>query len=209
MKPDSIIFDMDGTLWDANDTYVKAWNNAFQRLHIPKTMSKSWLSGMVGWERKNVLANVLPEYSIEEREVIITQIIEIQDELIIKEGGKLYDGVKKGLQELSAKYPLLIVSNCAENTIQQMMNFCGISEFITDEIAHGVNKMPKSHNIALIAERNNLKKPFYVGDTEGDGIESRKANVPFVFVDYGFGKTLDYDYRFNSFEELTAYFMAL
>ena len=28
---DALIFDMDGTLWDAVDTYAEIWNMAFER----------------------------------------------------------------------------------------------------------------------------------------------------------------------------------
>ncbi|HEX3385818.1 MAG TPA: hypothetical protein VHS53_11545 [Mucilaginibacter sp.] len=30
--PDSLIFDMDGTLWDAVDTYAASWNIVFAEL---------------------------------------------------------------------------------------------------------------------------------------------------------------------------------
>jgi len=33
-KPDSLIFDMDGTLWDAVDTYAASWNLVFNELGI-------------------------------------------------------------------------------------------------------------------------------------------------------------------------------
>ena len=28
-KPDALVLDMDGTLWDAVDTYTLCWNKAF------------------------------------------------------------------------------------------------------------------------------------------------------------------------------------
>ncbi len=33
-KPDSLIFDMDGTLWDAVDTYAHSWNVVFSEMGI-------------------------------------------------------------------------------------------------------------------------------------------------------------------------------
>jgi phosphoglycolate phosphatase len=89
------------------------------------------------------------------------------------------------------------------------MDWAGINEHIIDEIAYGTNQMPKHHNIKLLIERHQLKNPVYVGDTEGDGEQSRLAGIPFVFVSYGFGRTDDHDMRFDSFTELTEYFMGL
>ncbi|WP_369124785.1 HAD family hydrolase, partial [Mucilaginibacter sp. 10I4] len=47
-KPDSLIFDMDGTLWDAVDTYAHSWNVVFAELGIDKTITRDVLAGMVG-----------------------------------------------------------------------------------------------------------------------------------------------------------------
>ena len=47
--------------------------------------------------------------------------------------------------------------------------------------------MPKSENIKLIIERNNLKNAIYVGDTELDMEAAFAAGIPFVFAEYGFG----------------------
>lgn len=45
----------------------------------------------------------------------------------------------------------------------------------------------KDENIKLIVKRNNLKNPVYVGDTQGDFLACKNANVPFIFAAYGFG----------------------
>jgi phosphoglycolate phosphatase len=121
----------------------------------------------------------------------------------------LYDGVKEGLPQLAGKYPIFILSNCAKGIIRLFIDWAGIDEHITDELAHGVNFMPKNHNIKLLMEQHGLKNPVYIGDTAGDGEESRKAGVPFVFVSYGFGETDDYDVKFDNFKSLTDYFMGL
>ncbi|MDF2430867.1 MAG: phosphoglycolate phosphatase, partial [Mucilaginibacter sp.] len=54
-KPDSLIFDMDGTLWDAVDTYAESWNLVFKELAINKTITRNELAKMVGWEGKKVI----------------------------------------------------------------------------------------------------------------------------------------------------------
>jgi phosphoglycolate phosphatase len=208
-KPDSIIFDMDGTLWDAVDTYAESWNIVFKELGIDKTIHRSELAKMVGWEGKKVHAAILPDFDDEKRQAIYAKVVELRHELLPKNGGVLYGGVKEGLQQLSGKYQLYIVSNCAKGLIRVFMDWAGINEHIIDEIAYGTNYMPKHHNIKLLIERHNLKSPVYVGDTEGDGEQSRLAGIPFVFVSYGFGETDDHDLRFDSFTDFTRYFMAL
>jgi phosphoglycolate phosphatase len=129
--------------------------------------------------------------------------------LISEKGGILYDGVKDGLKLLAEKYPLFILSNCAKGIIRQFIDWAGIDDLIKDELAHGVNFMPKNHNIKLLMDKHGLKTPVYIGDTEGDGQQSRLAGIPFVFVSYGFGQTDDYDLKFDDFNSLVKYFVNL
>ena len=55
-------------------------------------------------------------------------------------------------------------------------------------------------------ERNNLKSPVYVGDTQGDLQSAIDANIPFVFAEYGFGNVDRYDYKIEKFEDLLKIF---
>ncbi len=208
-KPDSLIFDMDGTLWDAVDTYAESWNQVFKEFGIDKAITREELAQMVGWEGKKVMAVLMPDFDEDMQQKIFTAVMENRRLLLPHRGGVLYDGVMEGLQQLAGKYPLFILSNCAKGIIRLFIDWAGINEHITDEMAHGINFMPKHHNIKLLAEKHGLKTSVYIGDTAGDGEQSRQAGVPFVFVSYGFGATDDYDLKFDDFRSLTAYFMSL
>ena len=208
-KPDSIIFDMDGTLWDAVDTYTESWNIVFRELGIDKTIDRDELAKMVGWEGKKVWNAIMPDYNEEKQQEIYAKVNEVRRVLLPQKGGVLYDGVKEGLSQLATKYQLFIVSNCAKGIIRLFIDWAGIDQHIIDEVAYGTNYMPKHHNIKMLIDRHNLKNPVYVGDTEGDGEQSRLAGLPFVFVSYGFGATDDHDVRFDSFQDFTAYFISL
>lgn len=208
-KPDSIIFDMDGTLWDGVGSYAESWNRGLKKCNIDKIVGKGELSSMVGWERRKVLERLLPEYDIDTQEAIHDTVSSFLPESITDVGGHLYDGVKEGLAQLSTKYKLFIVSNCPEGLIQLFMNWADISSYITDEIAHGINSMPKHHNIKLLVDKYNLQNPIYVGDTAGDGEQSELAKVPFVFVSYGFGSTDKYALKFDEFNAFIKHFMEL
>ncbi|MBC7745471.1 MAG: HAD family hydrolase [Flavobacterium sp.] len=208
-KPDSLIFDMDGTLWDAVEMYVASWNAGYAKEKVNKVVTTDDLGFMMGWEKRKVLERMLPEFSIEEQEKIFETINSSRAEMLSQMGGKLYNGVVDGLIKLSKEYKLFIVSNCPENLITEFMDWAGITHLITDEMAHGVNSKPKHYNIKLLIEKYNLKSPIYIGDTQTDSEESRKAELPFVFVNYGFGSTEDYDLKFDDFKGFAEYFLRL
>jgi len=208
-KPDSLIFDMDGTLWDAVDTYTESWNLVFKQLNIDRTIAREEVLSRIGWEGSKVIQAVLPEFDEERRKEIYSDVNGFRRQLLPKNGGILYDGVLDGLKQLAAKYRLFILSNCGKGIIRIFIDWAEIDDYITDEIAHGVNNMPKHHNIKLLIDTHQLKTPVYIGDTSGDSEQSRQAGVPFVFVSYGFGKTDDFDLKFDDFKSLTSYFMEL
>ncbi|TWR25798.1 HAD family hydrolase [Mucilaginibacter pallidiroseus] len=208
-KPDSLIFDMDGTLWDAVDTYAHSWNVVFQEMGIEKHIDRSVIAPMVGWEGKKVIETLMPEFDQQKRLDIYATVNDRRHLLIGDMGGILYDGVREGLPLLAQKYKVFILSNCAKGIIQQFIKWAGIEQYITDELAYGVNFMPKHHNIKLLTHKHKLTHPYYIGDTAGDGEQTRLAGIPFVFVSYGFGTTADYDLKFDDFTSLTNYFVNL
>jgi phosphoglycolate phosphatase len=208
-KPDSLIFDMDGTLWDAVDTYTESWNVVFKKLNINRTMEREHLLERIGWDGNKVMLAVLPEFDENRRKEIYNDVNAIRLQLLPQNGGLLYDGVLDGLKQLAAKYQLFILSNCGKGIIRLFIDWADIDDYITDEIAYGVNSMPKHHNIKLLVDTHQLKTPVYIGDTAGDAEQSRQAGIPFVFVSYGFGETDNYDLRFDDFKSLTDYFMGL
>ena len=203
---DAFIFDMDGTLWDGVECYAQGFNDFFLANKIQRQLKKTDIAGYMGWEEDRFLEATLPELTYEERKEAYHRIIKYQYERIIKDGGILYEGVKEGLQRLNETYRLFIVSNCPEFTIDYFMKWAGIEHLITDTMAHGKNYKHKHENIRLLIEKHGLKNPVYVGDTDSDGRQSRLVPLPFLFVDYGFGKTENYDLRFSTFSELVHFF---
>ena len=79
-----------------------------------------------------------------------------------------------------------------------------IEKYITDYECFGDTRLGKDENIALVVKRNNLQKPAYVGDTQGDYEACKKAGVPFIWASYGFGKPESEDYfaKISDFSEL-------
>ncbi|MDN3547954.1 HAD family hydrolase [Mucilaginibacter aquaedulcis] len=208
-KPDSLIFDMDGTLWDAVDTYANSWNLVFEKMDIKRVIGRNDLMGLMGMEGKKLTKVLMPDFDEDKAQGIYMDVNETRRQILPTSGGLMYPGVTAGMKQLASKYKLFILSNCAVGIIPLFIKWAGVADYITDFIAYGENGMPKHHNMGVLIDKHNLKNPVYIGDTNGDAEQTHMAGIPFIFVTYGFGKTDNYELRFDSFDELTEYYIGL
>jgi len=207
MKIDSIILDVDGTIWNTTDIVADAWNLAIDKLYpqVPH-VTGSILKGQFGKTMQVIADNLFPILNDEQKSQLMDQCC-VQEQLALTSNTKdiSYPNVIKTIAELSKLVPLFIVSNCQKGYIEVVMEKNNIEKYITDFECYGNNGKNKDENIRLICDRNGLKAPIYVGDTQGDYDACKKAGVPFVWVSYGFGKPDDDEYfaKIDDFAELT------
>ena len=203
-RPDSLIFDMDGTLWDGVEAYAQGFNDFFRHHGSVRSLKKSEIVGFMGMEERAYLEATLLEWPEEIRKQLYQEVAEYQYSRIQRDGGILFEGVHEGLHALSENFRLFIVSNCPALTIEYFMAWAGIRSWITDSIAHGSNYQPKHVNIRELITRHGLQRPVYVGDTDSDRKQAELVPLPFIFVDYGFGEAQKFDLRASSFSEFVA-----
>ena len=125
-----------------------------------------------------------------------------ENQYIAAHGGKLYHDLINVLSRLSAKIPLYIVSNCQSGYIEAFFEAHHTAEYFKDYTCFGDTGLYKDKNIRLIAERNSLHKPVYVGDTQGDADAAHAAGVDFVWASYGFGTASQYEKRIDNIGQL-------
>lgn len=201
-KYDGIIFDMDGTLWDAVDSYCSVWNRTIEEFGLTgRSIERSQLIDMMGKTLDKIIEVVLPQMS--GNEGFITRLRENEQAMMPKLGGKLYDDVAEILAKLSKTYKLLMVSNCSANGLPNFLRFTGLESYISDTLSNGDNGLDKASNIGLIMERNVLQSALYVGDTESDREACSKAGVDFAWASYGFGKNVvQPEYTLKKFSDI-------
>ncbi|MFK3958813.1 HAD family hydrolase [Guptibacillus hwajinpoensis] len=200
---DSIIFDLDGTIWDPIDTLLNAWNSCIkEHSQIKKELTRTDFEGTMGLQMHEISKKLFPYLTEEVRKQVITECCNTEQGYLKKQGGNLFHNVEDVLRLLSKKYRLYIVSNCQDGYIESFYEFHNLDSYFLDYENPGRTGLSKGENINLIIERNNLSSPIYVGDTEGDLNASRYAGIPFVYAKYGFGQVSEYDEVIEKFDEL-------
>lgn len=202
-KFDSIIFDLDGTLWSTIESSVNCLavvkskhSDIVRELTVEDVKSAM---GLPFEEGTKVYYGYLEKEKAEQyaKEAFTLNVKNVQ-----KNGGTLYPGVQNVLQELAKNFKLCIVSNCLEGYIEAFLENHGVKEYFCDYESHGKTGLSKGENIKLVMERNNLKNAIYVGDTIGDKTAADYAQIPFAYASYGFGEVNEYDYKLNDITDL-------
>jgi len=185
------IFDLDGTLWDAIHPCVVGWNKALSELeHRDLQITNADLISMVGHSQLQIFAKLFPEIKGNDIEDLRELCDKYQAEAIREIGGQCYPNTIETLLELQQLgKQIYIVSNCESGYIELFLNQTKL-EIVLDFECWGNTGNPKFENINSLIERNDLSKVdcVYIGDTQGDCDAAAKAEVDFVYANYGFGK---------------------
>ena len=208
-KTDALIFDMDGTLWDAVDSYCKIWIECFRRFGIEREVNRRDLISLMGKPLLDIYFSVAGHNPQVPAEQFMPQLEHLEIEMMPLLGGTPYDGVVAGIERLSHSYPIFLLSNCGADGLNNMMRHIGITDFVTEAVTFGETRLQKDENIRSIMARHALCHPVYVGDTQSDCTSTHLAQVPFAFVSYGFGTCDSPDIVFDTFSELTDFFKTL
>ena len=81
-KPDSLIFDLDGTLWDNVHNYVTAWNVALEKQGYAISVNREDLLKLMDENTKHMLDVLTPDISVEKQNLLYDEVIVQYNKLI-------------------------------------------------------------------------------------------------------------------------------
>lgn len=185
-----IIFDMDGTLWDAAKEVADSWNKVVVSKGMSPLTSED-LERVMGLPM-NLLARALfPQLAPQESYNLMEECVVEENEYLRQHGATLYPKLIDTLKQLREVYPLYIVSNCQGGYIEAFLEHYGLEDLFKDIQCYGYNQKPKGENIKILAQRNHLDEIVYVGDIQADYEATMQAGGIFVHAAYGFGSLDD------------------
>ena len=174
-----LIFDYDGVLVDSLDIFMKYFISAckkqgFEDIATKKDFLKLFEQNMyesmfaIGMTRDQILKIV---YFMRDA------LIENQDKI------KVFKEIPETLEKLSKKNRLVIVTSNETKVVKDFLKYRDL-EYFSD--IYGSDKAAsKIEKIGKIKEKYPDGNYFYIGDTQGDIIEGKKADVKTVAVSWG------------------------
>ena len=205
---DSIIFDMDGTLWDATESYARIWNETCSQFGINTFFTGKELTQYMGQSIDEILNHLLGGNLPVDKNVFLSALFNKESMLMPKLGGIMFLGVKEGLEMVHEHYRLFMLSNCSASGLRHFVSFTKTESLFEGLLSQGERPATKSENLAYMIDHYSLKSPVYVGDTQADCDQAHLAGVPFVFTAYGFGNCNNADWQYNTPDAMFKDFLA-
>lgn len=204
---DSILFDLDGTMWDSAEAAAVVWKEVVDQYpEITDKVDGPTLKSFYGLPLEDIARNMFKSVPEGLAIKVMEECAAKQCPYLAQHGGILLGNVEATLKALKKKYKLFIVSNCKDGYIQAFLKAHRLEKYFDDFECPGRTGLLKADNIRIIIERNLLTDPIYVGDTIGDYTAAMQAGIPFVYARYGFGEVHEYDYGIDCFEQLLELF---
>ena len=204
MNYESLIFDIDGTLWDSRALVAEGYNiqlekEGLQHLFVTAEDLKP-LFGKVMTEIADVILASIPE---KDRYDLMERCMETENRYLFENECKIgYDGVMETIAALSKKYRLFIVSNSQCGYPELCMEKLRLTPYIEGHMCFGDTGTSKGKTIRTLMEKHNIQSCAYIGDTQGDYEATVEADVPFIWAKYGFGTPAGYVAAIEKFEDL-------
>ena len=207
MHAESLIFDVDGTLWNSVDLVVKGWNLALEEAGLAPTCTAEGIRPLFGKTMDESARAFLPDQAPKRRQEIMDSCMVWEERVMQADPCDIfYPGVRQGLEALAQRHRLFIVSNCQRGYIELLLEKGNLGTWIRDHACFGETGLCKGETIRLLMKRNEIRSAAYIGDTQGDREAACLAGIPFVWAAYGFGRPEAWDARVETFSQLEQLF---
>ena len=204
MTWESLIFDIDGTLWDSRALVAEGYNiqlraEGLEQLCVTAEDLKP-LFGKVMTEIADVILAAVPQ---KERYALMDRCMATENAYLHENECRIgYEGVRETLEKLAKKHRLFIVSNSQRGYPELCIQKLGLGDCISGHLCFGDTGAEKAVTIRRLLERHGIADAVYIGDTQGDCDAADGAGIPFVFAAYGFGQPDHYVARIEKIEDL-------
>ncbi len=196
------IFDMDGTLVDSSITLVNAINYVRKNLKLPPMAEEDILSKLNDHSvNPSEYFYNSPNFKAEHEVWFSKYYRENHDKEI-----RLYSGVRELLERLSREgFKLAIATNAHRNSTSQALHHLDIGHFFDsivcgDEVRYS-KPYPDMLEKVLYETKIDREDAIFIGDGERDLEASKRANIDYIMVHWGFSDYRDEE-AVSSVEEL-------
>jgi len=189
IRPDALVFDLDGTLIDSRRDITTAINRMRAGLELPPLALEQVIT-MVGEGARLLVERALgPGFPPDEIDRALERYLAYYWDVCL-ETTRPYPGVDVMLAGLAGRYPLALLSNKGEALSRRILDGLGLTAHFR-QILGGDSlptRKPDPTGLRVLADRLGVpvERLLLVGDTWVDAETARNAGCLFALVEWGF-----------------------
>ena len=204
MRYESLIFDIDGTLWDSRALVAEGYNIQLEKEGLSHlAVNAELFRPLFGKVMTEIADTIFPSIPAPERYALMERCMDTENKYLQANPCRIgYPGVRETMEALSKTHRLFIVSNSQKGYPELCIEKLGLAPFIQGHLCFGDTGTSKGKTIRALMDRYGIADCAYIGDTQGDYEATVEAGVPFIWAAYGFGTPDGYDHKIDSFADL-------
>lgn len=204
MNYESLIFDIDGTLWDSRALVAEGYNIQLKNEGLEHLcVTAEDLKPLFGKVMTEIADALLASIPAEHRYELMERCMATENQYLEENECRIgYPHVRETVEALAKKYRLFIVSNSQRGYPELCMEKLGLTPYIEGHLCFGDTGTSKGKTIRTLMAKHGITSCAYIGDTQGDYEATVEAEVPFIWCTYGFGTPAGCAAKVDSFEEL-------
>ncbi|OMC71316.1 haloacid dehalogenase [Paenibacillus sp. FSL H7-0326] len=194
-KPEAMIFDMDGTLFQTESLLVPVYHKMFDILreeghHEGATPPEELILGSLGMLLPDIWKRVIPNSTEAAKLRADELLLQLELEGLEQGIGVLYPGVVdtlKALHDYGVK--LYVASNGLEHYVKGVAKAYGIAHLFDDLYSAGeYATASKVDLVKLLLDKHNIRSAWMVGDRSSDveaGVENGQTVIGCAYAGFG------------------------
>ena len=189
IRPDALVFDLDGTLIDSRRDITTAINRMRAGLELPPLALEQVIT-MVGEGARLLIERALgPGFPPDEIDRALERYLAYYWDVCL-ETTRPYPGVDVMLDGLAGRYPLALLSNKGEALSRRILDGLGLTAHFRQVLGGDSlpTRKPDPTGLRVLADRLGVpvERLLLVGDTWVDAETARNAGCLFALVEWGF-----------------------
>ncbi len=204
MHYESLIFDIDGTLWDSRALVAEGYNiqlraEGYDHLCV----NAEDLKPLFGKVMTEIADHILATVPKDQRYGLMERCMATENEYLHGNPCDIgFPGVTETLKKLAKNHRLFIVSNSQCGYPELCIRKLGLEDVIQGHLCFGDTGTEKGQTIRRLMAQYGITSAVYIGDTQGDLEACEEAGIPFIFAAYGFGSPSHWDAKIEKIEDL-------
>jgi phosphoglycolate phosphatase len=212
-KPEAMIFDLDGTLFQTETLLLPAYHATFDKLreegvYMGETPHESKILGSLGMLLEHIWQQVMPGVDVHVHRRADALLLEYQMQGLLDGQGAMYEGVAETLKALHEQgIRLFIASNGLEHYVKGVMDRKGLTSLFEGLYSAGeYQTRSKVVLVKKLLDTYGVKSAWMVGDRSSDVEAGKENGLTVIGCDYaGFrkeGELEKADVRIGKFSDI-------